>query len=102
MAGHFVRDEGAAGSNPVIPTRLCKKQSFFMPHYVYILQSEKDKRYYIGETADVNKRLEFHNKGFQRSTRNRVPFRLILSEEYATRTEALKREKQIKKWKGGR
>ena len=25
-----------------------------MPHFVYILQSLKDKRYYIGETADVD------------------------------------------------
>ena len=72
-----------------------------MPHYVYILQSLKDNRYYIGETNNTEQRLLFHNSGKQRSTRNRIPFRLILVEEYINRNEALKREKQIKSWKGG-
>ncbi len=72
-----------------------------MPHYVYILQSLKDKKYYIGETEDVDARLLFHNAGRQRSTKNRIPFILILSEQFETRAEALKREKQIKSWKGG-
>jgi hypothetical protein len=26
-------------------------EDFFMAHYVYILQSQKDKKYYIGETS---------------------------------------------------
>ena len=72
-----------------------------MPHYVYILQSLKDNRYYIGESSDVEERLLFHNSGRQRSTKFRIPFRLILVEEYPNRDEALKREKQIKSWKGG-
>jgi len=72
-----------------------------MAHYIYILQSLKDKKYYIGETTDVPARLSFHNAGKQRSTRNRTPFILVLSEEYENRTQALQREKQIKSWKGG-
>ena len=72
-----------------------------MPHYVYILQSLKDGRYYIGETKNVGERLNFHNAGKQRSTRKRIPFRLVLFEEYADRNEAIKREKQLKSWKGG-
>ena len=72
-----------------------------MPHYVYILQSLKDKKFYIGETHDVEGRLIFHNSGKQRSTKNRIPFKLILVEEFDTRSDALAREKQIKKWKGG-
>jgi putative endonuclease len=72
-----------------------------MPHFVYLLQSKTDNKYYIGETADVAARLVFHNAGRQRSTKNRVPFKLILVEEFATREEALLREKQIKSWKGG-
>jgi putative endonuclease len=74
---------------------------FFMSHYVYILQSLKDHRYYIGETHNIQERLLFHNSGLQRSTRNRIPFKLVLSEEYPSREDALKREKQIKSWKGG-
>ena len=72
-----------------------------MPHYVYILKSLKDSRYYIGETHNPESRLIFHNSGRQRSTKNRIPFILILVEEYNDRSEALKREKQIKSWKGG-
>ena len=72
-----------------------------MAHFVYILQSLRDHKYYIGETRDVEARVRFHNAGLQRSTRARVPFILILVEEYETRMEVLVREKQIKAWKGG-
>ena len=72
-----------------------------MSHYVYILQSNKDHRFYIGETSDVQARLAFHNSGNQRSTRHRIPFRVVLTEEYNSREDALRREKQIKSWKGG-
>ena len=72
-----------------------------MPHFVYILQSMKDEKYYIGETTDIKQRLLFHNNGRQRSTMYRIHFKLILFEELENRTEALKREKQIKSWKGG-
>ena len=70
-------------------------------HYVYIIRSVKDGKYYIGETSDIITRLNYHNSGKQRSTKSRIPFELVLSEEYMTREEALRREKQIKSWKGG-
>ena len=72
-----------------------------MPYYVYILRSKKDNRYYIGSTSNVIARLNFHNSGLQRSTKNRIPFGLVLFEEYNSKEEALKRERQIKSWKGG-
>ncbi len=73
-----------------------------MPHFVYILKSEKDNKYYIGETANVNARLLFHNAGKQRSTKNRIPFVIVVIEEFDTRELALIRERQIKSWKGGK
>ncbi|QIA08232.1 GIY-YIG nuclease family protein [Draconibacterium halophilum] len=72
-----------------------------MKHYVYILQSLKDGKYYIGYTTDVDKRICYHNSGKQRSTKSRIPFRIIYTEEFATRQLALKREKKIKSYKGG-
>lgn len=72
-----------------------------MSHFVYILQSMKDGKYYVGETTNVEERLFFHNSGRQRSTKHRIPFRIVLIEEYSNRSEALKREKEIKRWKGG-
>ena len=76
-------------------------QSFFMPHFVYILQSLKDGKYYVGETFNVEARLHFHNAGLQRSTKHRCPFKIVLIEAYTDRILALKREKEIKSWKGG-
>ena len=73
-----------------------------MPYYVYILQSLKDNKYYIGSTSNVDKRLQFHNAGLQRSTKPRIPFKLVYKEELPDKTTALKREKQIKSFKGGR
>jgi putative endonuclease len=72
-----------------------------MAHYVYILQSLKDLKYYIGETANVESRLRFHNAGLQRSTRSRIPFKVIYTETFPERNSALKREREIKSWKGG-
>ncbi|MFI5196462.1 MAG: GIY-YIG nuclease family protein [Chitinophagales bacterium] len=73
-----------------------------MPYYVYVLQSLKDSKYYIGSTSDITARLDYHNSGTQRSTKSRIPFVLVYSEEWPTKQEALIREKQIKSYKGGR
>ena len=70
-------------------------------YYVYILKSLKDHKFYIGSSSDIKKRLNFHNSRLQRSTRNRVPFVLIFQEEFPDKKQALKREKQIKAFKGG-
>jgi putative endonuclease len=55
-----------------------------MAYHVYILQSLKDSKYYIGSTSDVEARLRFHNAGLQRSTRNTVSLGLTLTEIFQT------------------
>jgi putative endonuclease len=70
-------------------------------YWVYILRSVKDGRYYVGFTENVEERLRFHNAGLQRSTRARVPFKLVHCEDFELKSDALKREKQIKSYKGG-
>jgi len=71
-------------------------------HRVYILESiEKSNKYYIGHTQDLNNRLERHNRGLVRSTKNARPWKIIYAEEYHTKNEAYKRELQIKAYKGG-
>ena len=72
-----------------------------MPYYVYVLQSMKDQKYYIGSSSDVQARLNYHNAGLQRSTRHRIPFILIYQEQLNSKHDALIREKQIKSYKGG-
>ncbi len=63
---------------------------------VYILKSEKDGKRYVGFTDDVQRRLAEHNLGLVQSTKNRRPLRLIYTENYNTKTEALSREKFFK------
>jgi putative endonuclease len=72
-----------------------------MSHFVYIIQSQKDHKYYIGSTSNLESRLIYHNSGRQRSTRSRIPFRLVYSEMFNSKSEALRRERYIKLLKGG-
>ncbi|MBI5079374.1 GIY-YIG nuclease family protein [Candidatus Wolfebacteria bacterium] len=69
--------------------------------YTYILKSLKNGKFYIGYTGNLLKRLERHNAGYANYTKNRGPFKMVYSETFATRIEAIKREKQIKNYKGG-
>jgi putative endonuclease len=67
---------------------------------VYVLKSQKDKRFYIGQTNNLLSRLRRHNEGRVQSTKYRVPLILVYSEKYATRSEALVREKYLNSLKG--
>ncbi len=69
--------------------------------YVYILRSFKDGKYYIGFTEDIEKRLIWHNSGKNTSTKYRTPFELIYKEIFENKKTAMKRERQIKSYKGG-
>lgn len=60
--------------------------------YVYVLQSKKDDKLYVGCTNDLKRRLREHNDGMSRSTKNRTPFILIYYEAYLNRKDAEKRE----------
>ena len=54
---------------------------------------------YIGQTQNIEDRINRHNKGFSKSTKSGIPWEVIYTEEYATRSEAMKREKYLKKLK---
>lgn len=65
-------------------------------YFVYLLEC-RDGSFYCGQTNDLEKRLDLHNKGVaSKYTSRKRPVRLIYSEEYSTRSEAMKREYQIK------
>ncbi len=68
--------------------------------WVYVIQSEKDSWTYTGHTNDVERRLHDHNRGKMKSTRYRGPFKLIHTEEFSSRSEAMTREKFLKSGKG--
>ena len=69
-----------------------------MAHYVYVLHCADDSLY-VGETADLEARERDHNEGCGGSyTARRRPVRVIYAEEYRSKQDALKRERQIKRW----
>jgi putative endonuclease len=65
-------------------------------YYVYILKSLKDGFKYTGITDNIVRRLNDHNSGKNKSTKNRRPFVLIYKEETINRIEARKREAYLK------
>lgn len=65
--------------------------------YVYILQSKVDNSFYIGQTNDLDKRLVLHNEGLSKYTSRKRPWKVVYFEEYNTRTEAIQRERFLKK-----
>ncbi len=67
-------------------------------YYVYILQSLKDSRTYVGYTANLDRRLSDHNSGRVRATKYRVPFKIMSFEKFDSMVEAKKRELW---WKSG-
>ncbi len=69
-------------------------------YYVYVLLSEKDDKYYVGYTKDLNVRFEQHQKGQVQSTKSRLPFDLIYYEASISKEDALKREKHLKTFYG--
>ncbi|MBI4252962.1 GIY-YIG nuclease family protein [Candidatus Uhrbacteria bacterium] len=66
-------------------------------YYVYIIQSISTGGWYIGSSGDPARRLYEHNRGTTRSTKPFIPYKLIYTEKYSTKDEALKREFLIKK-----
>ena len=65
-------------------------------YYLYILQSLKDRSYYVGYSKDPERRLVKHNSAKTGYTSRKKPWNLVYTEKYASKTEALKREKFIK------
>lgn len=70
--------------------------------YVYVLLSQSDGNFYIGFTQDIHKRLEQHNRGENKSTAPRTPFKLIYFEYHLSREDALRRESYFKTSSGKR
>ncbi len=65
-------------------------------YYTYVLKSLKDLNYYVGYTHNVINRVNEHNKGNVKSTRNRTPLQLVYWEGCLNQKDALKREKYLK------
>jgi len=66
---------------------------------VYILQSEKNKRYYIGSTDNIKRRLKEHNIGKVMATKNLRPLITKVFIKCNDLTEAKISEYRLKNYK---
>lgn len=60
--------------------------------FVYVLRSTVNSDLYVGSTENVELRVRRHNAGKVKSTKGYKPWILFAVEEYATRSEAVRRE----------
>ena len=68
-------------------------------YFTYILESEVDGSFYYGYTSNLEKRLAEHNLGKSRYSAGKTPWKLIYYEEFNSKSEAIKREKELKRKK---
>jgi len=69
-----------------------------MTYSVYILRNHQG-RYYIGQTNDVESRLQRHNGNEVFWTKNKGPWAVVYTQELASRSAAMLEEKRLKKLK---
>ena len=65
-------------------------------YHLYILLSKKTSNYYIGSTGNIVDRIIRHNSGRSKSTTSGIPWLLVYSEEFESKSEAIHREMEIK------
>ena len=71
------------------------------PHTVYVLHSKKYDKIYIGRTTNLPERFKSHNElGTKGWTIKFRPWTIVHTEEFETKHEAMKREKELKSAKG--
>jgi putative endonuclease len=68
--------------------------------FVYILRSRSTGRLYKGSTADLPRRLTEHAERLSFFTKAGGPWDLVHQEPFATRSEAMRRERYFKTGKG--
>ena len=71
-------------------------------YWVYVLESLKDKKRYIGFTTNLSERIKAHNNGQSFATKFRLPFKPIYFEGCTNEQDAKRREKYLKTTGGRR
>ena len=67
--------------------------------FTYIIYSQSTDKFYTGYSGDLNTRLERHNDGWSKSTKSGIPWKIVYFESFQSKSEAIKREIEIKKKK---
>ncbi len=66
-------------------------------YFTYIIYSDAIKKYYIGHTSDLSRRIEEHNRGKTKSIAKGIPWKLLFQTKFSSRSEAILLENKIKK-----
>lgn len=64
--------------------------------YTYVLQSQKNNKWYIGYTSDLRKRFKQHNEGKSTYTKGRGPYIIMYYEACLNEDDARSRELYLK------
>ena len=70
--------------------------------YTYVLKSITDNSEYVGMSASPEKRLIEHNRGKVRSTKGKLPWKIIYLKDFSDRPLARTHEKYLKSAAGRR
>ena len=71
-----------------------------MPYYVYLLASDRNGTLYLGVTNDIVRRVYEHkSKAVAGFTKRYAVDKLVWFELYDDPTNAITREKELKKWR---
>ena len=95
-------DKRSVGRGLFSSAQISHHHTFFMSYFVYIIRSDRKESLYKGQTESLDKRLAQHNAGKVKSTKSGVPWRIVYTEAFKTREEALAREKYFKTAAGRR
>lgn len=70
--------------------------------YVYVLESLRDSKRYVGYTHNLRNRIEEHVHGMSVATKFRLPFKLVYFEGCLHMEDAKRRENYLKTTQGHR
>ena len=82
---------GRGGSTPLVRTLNLDK--IFT---VYAISSLERSYIYVGLTSRIEKRLSYHHRGYEKTTKPYRPFDLLYTKDFSTRMEAREHEKYLK------
>ncbi len=67
-----------------------------MDYYVYAIYNQNKNYIYVGLSDNLQRRMNQHNKGYNRTTKPYRPFKILMTEKFEDRKEAREREKYLK------
>ncbi|MDO8474457.1 MAG: GIY-YIG nuclease family protein [bacterium] len=69
-----------------------------LPHmyYFYILRSKRNRKLYLGQTADLKARIKSHNAGENKATKPNIPYELIFYSAFNNEGDAINSEQYFK------